>query len=592
MFPRNAATPPRLAIGAVVQISDGAVQTAGVSISVTPEGGAEAAGTGAISYIQGVVHYAPVQSETNYTAFTVTAYKTGCIPVSVTIVTTASATAGKADVGSIGGQAVGLSSDNRLQVDVQEWNDVPLSATNNLDAAVSSRSSHNAAAVITAMGNGSFLTSCATATGFAVPGDAMTLTAGERLAVAGAMEAAIINELDGTAVMQAIADLIASDMSTTDLTVQAIAAAVRDAILNRILAGNHDGPGTPGKLLQDASTFDAASDGVRLANGTAHGGSSATLYLANLTLSSVSGTPALVIENNGAGHAVQIAAYGGGDSLMLGSVDVEQVLADLKTNTDKVDTALQADGSGGWQLTVLALANAPTGGGGGGDATLANQQAIIASLDAVKGDTFNGATDALDKIRDALPTGAGTGANLVTVTINDGTNPLEGAKIRATLGAQSWLSQPTNASGVSQLNLDDGTWTISITLPGYQIAPQSLVVPGADPTYSMTLVVLAPSEPNQVTGYLRCYDVAGVAQAAVSVTIEVDRTDEAPAPSGIAHDAGKRTATSDVNGLVQWTNLFPGLTYIVQREDGVTGRRRVTIPATAVDTYELPSIIG
>lgn len=85
----------------------------------------------------------------------------------------------------------------------------------------------------------------------AATGDAMTLTSGERTTLAAAIEAAIINELDGTAVMQAIADLIASDMTTTDLTVAAIATACRDAILNRVLSGNHDTAGTPGKLLQN-----------------------------------------------------------------------------------------------------------------------------------------------------------------------------------------------------------------------------------------------------------------------------------------------------------------------------------------------------
>lgn len=80
---------------------------------------------------------------------------------------------------------------------------------------------------------------------------AKTLTSGERTTLAAAIEAAIINELDGTAVMQAIADLIASDMTTGDLTVLAIASAVRDAVLNRVLAGNHDTAGTTGKVLQD-----------------------------------------------------------------------------------------------------------------------------------------------------------------------------------------------------------------------------------------------------------------------------------------------------------------------------------------------------
>jgi hypothetical protein len=85
-------------------------------------------------------------------------------------------------------------------------------------------------------------------------GDAMALTAGERTTLAAAIEAAIIDELDGTAVMQAIADLIAGDMTTGDLSVLAIAAATRDAILDRVLSGNHDGAGTAGKLIQTAAT--------------------------------------------------------------------------------------------------------------------------------------------------------------------------------------------------------------------------------------------------------------------------------------------------------------------------------------------------
>jgi hypothetical protein len=96
VYPRNAASPPRIAIGAVVQISDGAVQTSGVSVSVRPNGGSESSGGGTISYgASGIVYYAPTQGETDYTDFVVVAYKAGCIPVATTIVTSASATSGK-----------------------------------------------------------------------------------------------------------------------------------------------------------------------------------------------------------------------------------------------------------------------------------------------------------------------------------------------------------------------------------------------------------------------------------------------------------------------------------------------------------------
>lgn len=106
MYPKNAASPPRISVGPVVQISDGAVQASGVSIKVLPEGGSSSDGGGTTGYEQGIVHYVPTQAETNYTAFIVIAYKTGCIPASTTVVTTASATAGKVDVGAFGGTAV------------------------------------------------------------------------------------------------------------------------------------------------------------------------------------------------------------------------------------------------------------------------------------------------------------------------------------------------------------------------------------------------------------------------------------------------------------------------------------------------------
>lgn len=94
MYPRNAASPQRLSIGSVVQISDGAVQTSGVDVSVLPQGGTASAGGGTISYQNGIVCYVPTQAETNYASFILIAYKSGCIPVSITVVTTASATAG------------------------------------------------------------------------------------------------------------------------------------------------------------------------------------------------------------------------------------------------------------------------------------------------------------------------------------------------------------------------------------------------------------------------------------------------------------------------------------------------------------------
>jgi hypothetical protein len=95
MYPRNNASPEPIAIGAVVQISDGAVQTSGVTVRIIPIGVAEDDGGGTVAYsTNGVVVYTPTQSETNYTSFVLIATKASCIPVAITVVTTASATPG------------------------------------------------------------------------------------------------------------------------------------------------------------------------------------------------------------------------------------------------------------------------------------------------------------------------------------------------------------------------------------------------------------------------------------------------------------------------------------------------------------------
>jgi hypothetical protein len=94
MYPRNAASPERIAVGPVVAIADGAVQTSGVSVKVMPQGGAAGASAGTVAYEEGIVHYLPTQAETNYTSFMVIAYKASCIPASVTVVTTASSVPG------------------------------------------------------------------------------------------------------------------------------------------------------------------------------------------------------------------------------------------------------------------------------------------------------------------------------------------------------------------------------------------------------------------------------------------------------------------------------------------------------------------
>lgn len=90
--------------------------------------------------------------------------------------------------------------------------------------------------------------------GLAVPGSAMTLTSGAQTSLVGAIELELMNDATGGAFMQAVANKLAQEFDIENLTLIQIATTTRDYILNRVLAGNHDTPGTPGKLLQTAAT--------------------------------------------------------------------------------------------------------------------------------------------------------------------------------------------------------------------------------------------------------------------------------------------------------------------------------------------------
>jgi len=67
MFPRNAATPPEIDLGQILQLSDGAIQTTGASVRVKIGTGAWGAGAGTLSCdaTSGIWTYAPTQAETN-----------------------------------------------------------------------------------------------------------------------------------------------------------------------------------------------------------------------------------------------------------------------------------------------------------------------------------------------------------------------------------------------------------------------------------------------------------------------------------------------------------------------------------------------
>ena len=95
-YPRNAASPPVIAVGAIYLLADGTIQTTGASARVKTGTGAwgAAAGTLACDSTSGVWTYTPTQAETDAESFLVAVYKSASTSAQVTIATSASATAG------------------------------------------------------------------------------------------------------------------------------------------------------------------------------------------------------------------------------------------------------------------------------------------------------------------------------------------------------------------------------------------------------------------------------------------------------------------------------------------------------------------
>lgn len=185
---------------------------------------------------------------------------------------------------------------------------------------------------------------------------------------------------------------------------------------------------------------------------------------------------------------------------------------------------------------------------------------------------------------------AGSGANAVTITVDDGDDPVEGAIVRVTKGAETF-AQTTDADGEVAFSLDAGTWTVSITASGFDsFTPASLVVAGATTaTYSLDALTLTPSDPGAVTGFATTYDEAGAPESGATVYCKP----AAAAGTGVLHDATVRTATSDGDGLVEFANLLPGWSYLLWRGTAEPPRyKRVDIPSDATGSYELPSLIG
>jgi hypothetical protein len=204
MYPRNAASPPSVAVGAIYAVADGTIQTSGASVRVLTAGGAWGAGAGTLSYdtTSGCIFYAPTQGETNGEWFIVAVYKASCTSASVTVVTSASATAGKAVVSS---------NEDKTGYTASTVSDkTGYALTSVYDAAKTAAQAGNQMDLVNAP-NATALTAIGAKVEAMVldEGDATALLA----AIAAKVEEFLINEGDATATLAAIAAAIRTNLA-------------------------------------------------------------------------------------------------------------------------------------------------------------------------------------------------------------------------------------------------------------------------------------------------------------------------------------------------------------------------------------------
>lgn len=163
--------------------------------------------------------------------------------------------------------------------------------------------------------------------------------------------------------------------------------------------------------------------------------------------------------------------------------------------------------------------------------------------------------------------GGGVGANTVTITITDTDDaPLQGATVTAKLNGIVSGTGTTDVSGEVELALDDATYAINVTCFGYNGSVNSLVVNGDETvTYELTSIVITPSTPPTVTGWLIALN-AGVPVAGITHNLTMVRVPVGE--GGSSFEGSVRVATSSDTGLVQFTGLIPGATYNIKRSSG------------------------
>ena len=277
--------------------------------------------------------------------------------------------------------------------------------------------------------------------------------------------------------------------------------------------------------------------------------------------------------------------------------------ANLDTQIGTLATAASIVTLGGYIDTevasILAIVNSGTHGNAalltaignieGGTATIDAQDVADAlKLAPAAGSPASGSVyELLNGIQTTVSASSGSGIRSVTITVTDGTDPLEGAKVNLIEGINSYVGT-TDADGeVVFTSIQDATFAVRIAKPGYTFTEDELVVDGNEvEEYEMTAIATSPpAAPNCSTGVITCLGTSGAVQSGVTITFKHVTT---PTTDGYAYDGREVGVVSDSNGIVQYTGFIRGGTYKAKRGNGT----EVEFTVADVDSFTLPEMLG
>lgn len=196
---------------------------------------------------------------------------------------------------------------------------------------------------------------------------------------------------------------------------------------------------------------------------------------------------------------------------------------------NKLDTGLEADGSSGYQFTTLALENGPSGGGGGGDATLANQTTLLANLATVDTvvDSIKVITDELDGMITAGVYSAEALANAPTAS-GASTQPRQnkpaGPSFRLTVSRRADGTHKCTRPIRLRAGAVGGAGTIAVSINVAPIFGSIYVETVGTPTVSsgsITAAALGPRDEGDQRLAMVALDGTATAEEQVTVTVPI-----------------------------------------------------------------------